>query len=73
MRISTLLRNETSLSPGTTNAQGFWTYTQLGTVQDNSRPSAALRPPDGVRHVCYQRDGKVTFQWAGPPPDCPKG
>ncbi|NPC53797.1 hypothetical protein D7X99_41985 [Corallococcus sp. AB032C] len=56
------LRNGTSLSLGTTNAQGFWTYTQLGTVQDSSRPSVAIRPTDGVPHVCYQRDGKVTFQ-----------
>ncbi|QAT83314.1 hypothetical protein EJ065_1716 [Corallococcus coralloides] len=54
MRISTLLRNGTSLSPGTT-------YTQLGTVQDSSRPRVAIRPTDGVPHVCYPRDGKVTF------------
>ncbi|MHA7628895.1 hypothetical protein [Corallococcus sp. M7] len=56
------LRNGTSLALGTTDAQGFWTYTQLGSVQDNSRPSVAIRPTDGVPHVCYQRDGKVTFQ-----------
>ncbi|RKH67340.1 hypothetical protein [Corallococcus aberystwythensis] len=56
------LRNGTALALGTTDAQGFWTYTQLGTVQDASRPSVAIRPTDGVPHVCYQRDGKVTFQ-----------
>ncbi|NOK34760.1 hypothetical protein HMI49_16295 [Corallococcus exercitus] len=56
------LRNGTALALGTTDAQGFWTYTQLGTVQDSSRPSVAVHPTDGVPHVCYQRDGKVTFQ-----------
>ncbi|NOK16683.1 hypothetical protein [Corallococcus carmarthensis] len=56
------LRNGTALALGTTDAQGFWTYTQLGTVQDSSRPSVAIRPTDGVPHVCYQRDGKVSFQ-----------
>ena len=57
-----VLRNGTALALGTTDAQGFWTYTQLGTVQDSSRPSVAIRPTDGVPHVCYQRDGEVTFQ-----------
>ncbi|WP_147443280.1 hypothetical protein [Corallococcus sp. AB011P] len=57
-----VLRNGTALTLGTTDAQGFWTYTQLGTVEDNSRPSVAIRPTDGVPHVCFQRDGKVTFQ-----------
>ena len=56
------MRNGTTLELSTTDAQGFWTYTQLGTVQDGTRPSVAVRPTDGVPHVCYQRDGKVSFQ-----------
>jgi hypothetical protein len=56
------LRTGTALEFGTPDAQGFWTYTQLGTVQDATRPSVAIRPTDGVPHVCYQRDGKVSFQ-----------
>ena len=56
------LRNGTTLALGTTDAQGFWSYTQLGTVQDVTRPSVAVNPWTGLAHVCYQRDGKVTFQ-----------
>lgn len=55
-------RHGTTLELITPDAAGFWTYTQLGTVQDGSRPSVAVRPTDGTPHVCYQRDGKVSFQ-----------
>lgn len=55
-------RNGTALQLSTTDALGFWTYTQLGSVDDNTRPSVAIRPTDGTPHVCYQRDGKVSFQ-----------
>lgn len=56
------LRRGTALELSTTDAQGFWTYTQLGTVEDGTRPSVAIRPTDGVAHVCYQQEGKVRFQ-----------
>ncbi|WP_224367560.1 hypothetical protein [Hyalangium versicolor] len=56
------LRHGTTLELLTTDARRFWTYTQLGTVQDGSRVSVAVRPTDGTPHVCYQRDSKVTFQ-----------
>ncbi|WP_224368119.1 hypothetical protein [Hyalangium versicolor] len=55
-------RQGTTLELATTDAQGFWTFTQWGTIQDGTRPSIAIRPTDGTPHVCYQRDGKVTFQ-----------
>ncbi|MFP2924616.1 hypothetical protein ACLESO_05250 [Pyxidicoccus sp. 3LG] len=55
-------RHGTTLELVTTDARGFWTFTQLGTIQDGTRPSIAIRPTDGTPHVCYQRDGKVTFQ-----------
>ncbi|CAM3308215.1 hypothetical protein G4177_08360 [Corallococcus sp. ZKHCc1 1396] len=57
-----VLRNGTAMELTTPDAQGFWTYTQLGTVDDATRPSVAIRPTDGTPHVCYQRDGKVSFQ-----------
>ncbi|MCY1033346.1 hypothetical protein OV207_17970 [Corallococcus sp. BB11-1] len=57
-----VLRNGTAMELTTPDAQGFWTYTQLGTVDDATRPSVAIRPTDGAPHVCYQRDGKVSFQ-----------
>ncbi|RYZ43585.1 MAG: hypothetical protein EOO71_02830 [Myxococcaceae bacterium] len=57
-----VLRNGTAMELSTTDSQGFWTYTQLGTVDDATRPSVAVRPTDGTAHVCYQRDGKVSFQ-----------
>ncbi|AGC43115.1 hypothetical protein MYSTI_01783 [Myxococcus stipitatus DSM 14675] len=55
-------RHGTSLELITTDARGFWKYTQLGSVQDGTRPSVAIRPTTGTAHVCYQRDGKVNFQ-----------
>lgn len=55
-------RHGTNLELITPDAQNFWTYTQLGTVQDGSRPSVAIRPTDGVPHVCYQRDNTLRFQ-----------
>ncbi|WP_205525588.1 hypothetical protein [Pyxidicoccus trucidator] len=57
-----VLRNGTAMELSTPDTQGFWTYTQLGTVDDATRPSVAIRPTDGTPHVCYQRDGKVSFQ-----------
>ncbi|RKG77835.1 hypothetical protein [Corallococcus terminator] len=57
-----VLRNGTAMELTTPDAQGFWTYTQLGTVDEATRPSVAIRPTDGTPHVCYQRDGKVSFQ-----------
>lgn len=56
------LRRGTTLELTTTDAQGFWTYTQLGTVQAGTRPSVAIRPTNGVAHVCYQQEGQVSFQ-----------
>ncbi|MCE9667052.1 hypothetical protein LY474_04420 [Myxococcus stipitatus] len=55
-------RHGTTLELVTPDARGFWTFTQWGTIQDGTRPSIAIRPTDGTPHVCYQRDGKVTFQ-----------
>lgn len=55
-------RHGTTLELITPDARNLWTYTQLGTVQASSRPSIAVRPTDGVPHVCYQRDNKVSFQ-----------
>ncbi|NTX35988.1 hypothetical protein HUA78_16195 [Myxococcus sp. CA033] len=55
-------RHGTKLELIAPDARGFWTYTQLGTVQEGSRPSVAVRPTDSTPHVCYQRDGKVSFQ-----------
>jgi|GEM_PF-2261068 len=55
-------RHATTLELITPDARGYWTYTQLGTVQEGSRPSVAVRPTNGTPHVCYQRDGKVSFQ-----------
>lgn len=55
-------RHGTALELVTTDARGFWKYTQLGSVQDGTRPSVAIRPTTGTAHVCYQRDGKVNFQ-----------
>lgn len=52
----------TSLELSTPDARGFWTYTQLGTVDIESRPSVAIRPTTGTAHVCYRQDGKVSFQ-----------
>ncbi|MCY1044934.1 hypothetical protein OV208_26695 [Corallococcus sp. bb12-1] len=57
-----VLRNGTAMELTTPDAQGFWTYTQLGTVDEATRPSVAIRPTDGTPHVCYQQDGKVSFQ-----------
>ncbi|MBJ6765064.1 hypothetical protein JGU66_30240 [Myxococcaceae bacterium JPH2] len=57
-----VLRTGTTLELSTPDAQGLWTYTQLGTVDDGMRPSVAIRPTDGTPHVCYQRGGKVSFQ-----------
>ncbi|MCP3061196.1 hypothetical protein LXT21_20655 [Myxococcus sp. K38C18041901] len=54
-------RHGTTLELVTPDARGFWTYTQLGTIQDATRPSIAIRPTDGTPHVCFQRNGKVTF------------
>ncbi|MBZ4401195.1 MULTISPECIES: hypothetical protein [unclassified Myxococcus] len=54
-------RHGTTLELITPDARGFWTYTQLGTIQDGTRPSIAIRPTDGTPHVCFQRNGKVTF------------
>ncbi|WP_342379750.1 hypothetical protein NVS55_09540 [Myxococcus stipitatus] len=55
-------RHGTTLELITTDARGFWKYTQLGSVQDGTRPPVAIRPTTGTAHVCYQRDGKVNFQ-----------
>ncbi|RKH19838.1 hypothetical protein D7X74_05805 [Corallococcus sp. CA047B] len=57
-----VLRNGPAMELATPDAQGFWAYTQLGTVDEATRPSVAIRPTDGTPHVCYQRDGKVSFQ-----------
>ncbi|WP_224367559.1 hypothetical protein [Hyalangium versicolor] len=57
-----VLRHGTSLEFLGQDAQGLWTYNQLGTAQTGSRPSVAIRPTDGAPHICYQRDGKVSFQ-----------
>ncbi|MFP2956282.1 hypothetical protein ACLEPN_00230 [Myxococcus sp. 1LA] len=56
------LRRGTTLEVSTTDARGFWTYTQLGTVDQGASPSVAIRPTDGTAHVCYQQDGRVSFQ-----------
>ncbi|RKH47436.1 hypothetical protein [Corallococcus sicarius] len=55
-------RTSTTLQLMTPDAQGLWTYTQLGSVDDNTRPSVAIRPTDGTPHVCYQRGSRVSFQ-----------
>ncbi|TSC23553.1 hypothetical protein [Corallococcus sp. Z5C101001] len=56
------LRRGTTLELSSPDAQGLWTYSQWGSVQDGSRLSVAIRPTDGAPHVCYQLDGKVNFQ-----------
>jgi hypothetical protein len=55
-------RHGTALELITPDARNFWTFTQIGTAQSQSRPSIAVRPTDGTPHVCYQRDNKVSFQ-----------
>lgn len=55
-------RTSTTLQLMTPDAQGLWVYTQLGSVDDNTRLSVAIRPTDGTPHVCYQRGSRVSFQ-----------
>ncbi|MCP3098791.1 hypothetical protein LZ198_07875 [Myxococcus sp. K15C18031901] len=56
------VRRETALEVVTPDADGYWLYTQLGSAQDNHRPSVAINPATGNTHVCYRLSNKVTFQ-----------
>lgn len=52
----------TNLELVTTNAQNFWTYTQLGTATAASNPGIALSST-GVASICYQSEAKrIMFQ-----------
>ncbi|MFL5319097.1 MAG: hypothetical protein ACJ790_05530 [Myxococcaceae bacterium] len=46
----------------TSNPQGFWSYTQLGTANTGSKPSLSVSSTGNVS-ICYQSPGgQVTFQ-----------
>jgi hypothetical protein len=44
-----------------TNAAGFWTYTQLGTASSSSA-SLAVHPTSGEVSLCYQSGSRIMFQ-----------
>lgn len=56
-----LHQHGSSLELVTTNAGGYWTYTQLGTSSGTSA-SLAVHPASGVASICYQSAGRIIFQ-----------
>jgi len=45
----------------TTNASGFWTYTQLGSTS-NVSAGLTVHPTTGEASICYQFGGRIMFQ-----------
>ena len=50
-----------SLELVTSNAAGFWTYTQLGTATSASA-GLAVNPTTGETSLCYQANSRIMFQ-----------